>query len=186
MLKRTFTYEDFDGNEVTEDHYFHLSPAELVEVELTMPENSLEKQIKKIVESRDGQGIVDTMKLIILKSYGVRHEDGRRFVKTDELRDAFSQTEAYSQLFVELATDAEAGAEFINGVLPNKSIERLSAKRQLNADFKKKMQDRTLEVVAELPTEDARVAPTNVDLQNMSDADLALWRNNNHPKFRLF
>lgn len=117
MIKKTINYVDYDGNERTEDFYFNLSKAELVEMNLST-EGGLESMIKKIVAERNFPRIVELFKKIILKAYGEKSPDGKRFVKSEELSNAFSQTEAYSNLFMELAGDAELAASFINGVVP--------------------------------------------------------------------
>lgn len=117
MLKRTIKYTDFDGNERSEDFYFHLSKAEVIEMEMGVT-GGMTAMINRIVAAQDGKQIIDTFKMLILKSYGEKSPDGKRFVKNQELRDAFEQTEAYSILFLELATNAEKSAEFVNGIVP--------------------------------------------------------------------
>ena len=108
MIKKTFKFVDYNGNPRTEDHYFHLTQAEVAELELSV-DGGLTAMIKRLVEAQNGRQIISTMKDLILKSYGVKSPDGRQFIKNQEVRDAFVQTEAYSQLFMELATDAKAG-----------------------------------------------------------------------------
>lgn len=117
MLKKTFTYTDYNGVERTEDHYFNLSKAELMEMELSTT-GGLAEMINKIVAAQDAPAIVKIFKELVLKAYGQKSADGRRFIKSKELADEFSQTEAYSQLFMELATDAEAASRFVNGIVP--------------------------------------------------------------------
>ena len=117
MLKKTITYTDFNGEEVSEDFFFHLSKAELVELELSY-RDGLQETIKRIVEAEDGKAIIAEFKKIILGSYGQRSPDGRRFIKNQALREEFESTEAYSTLFMELVTDAEKAAEFVRGVIP--------------------------------------------------------------------
>ena len=117
MLKKTFTYTDYNGVERTEDHYFNLSKAELMEMELSTT-GGLAEMINKIVAAQDAPAIVKVFKDLVLKAYGQKSADGRRFIKSKELADEFSQTEAYSQLFMELATDADAAAKFVNGIVP--------------------------------------------------------------------
>ena len=117
MLKQMITYTDYDGVERTEEFLFNLSKAEVAEMEMTA-DGGIEKKLKDLVLSKNAEEIVATFKDIILKSYGVKSADGRRFIKTQELRDEFVQTEAYSELFIKLATDAEAAAAFINGIVP--------------------------------------------------------------------
>jgi len=117
MLKRTIKYTDFDGNERNEDFYFNLSKAEVTEMELGIT-GGMTQMLNKIVAEQDSKKIVETFKEIILKAYGEKSPDGKRFIKTKELSDNFSYTGAYELLFMELATDAEAAAKFINAVLP--------------------------------------------------------------------
>lgn len=117
MLKKTMTYEDFDGVQRTEDFYFNLTQAELMEMELST-EGGIEKMVKKIVDTKDTKKICEVFKDIVLRAYGEKSLDGKRFVKTEEIKQAFAQTQAYSDLFMELATDADAAAKFINGIVP--------------------------------------------------------------------
>lgn len=118
MLKKTITYKDYNDNERTEDFYFNLSRAELVEMELGTT-GGMAERIQKIVAAQDAPAIVNVFKDLVLKAYGVKSDDGKRFIKNEELREAFSQTEAYSQLFMELATDDKKAAEFINNIVPS-------------------------------------------------------------------
>lgn len=117
MLKKRIKYTDYDGNEREEDFYFNLSKAELIELELTT-EGGLEQMIQKITDTRDVPKLIELFKRLILMSYGEKSENGKRFIKSKELSDAFAQTEAYSELFMELATDDKAASEFVNGIVP--------------------------------------------------------------------
>jgi hypothetical protein len=117
MLKRNITYEDFDGNTVTEVFYFNLSKTEIVELEVEY-EGGLEKSIQRIIEAKDYEVLIREFQRLILLSYGVKSEDGKRFVKSDQLREEFKQTAAYDALFVELAADENAAADFFIGVVP--------------------------------------------------------------------
>lgn len=117
MLKKTITYIDYNDQERTEDFYFHLTKAELLEMEMRTP-GGLEARLKRLIATLDNNKIVDWFRDLVLLSYGVKSEDGRRFIKSDELRTAFSHTEAYSELYWSLATDASEGAKFVNGILP--------------------------------------------------------------------
>lgn len=117
MIKKTITYTDYDGIERTEDFYFNLSKAELAEMNLTT-EGGLDKKIKAIVDAKNGAEIIKLFKEIVLLSYGKKSPDGRRFIKSKEITDEFIQTEAYSDLFMELATNADSASTFINGVIP--------------------------------------------------------------------
>lgn len=117
MLKLTRTYNDYNGASRTEDFYFNLTQAEVTEMELSV-DGGLVEMINRIVAAQDGKQIIAVFKDVILRAYGEKSPDGKRFIKSQELRDAFAQTEAYSDLFMELATDAEAAARFINGIIP--------------------------------------------------------------------
>lgn len=117
MLKKTITYVDYNGVQRTEDFYFNLSKAEVAEMEMSV-EGGFSKMLEEIVASKDNVRIVNLFKDMVLKSYGEKSADGRRFVKSKELSEAFSQTEAYSEIFMELALNEEAAAAFVNGIMP--------------------------------------------------------------------
>lgn len=117
MITKTITYTDYNGVERTEKFYFNLSKAEVLEMEMST-EGGLAETIQKIVDAKDAPAIIRVFKDLVLKAYGVKSDDGRRFIKSKELSEAFSQTEAYSEIFMDLATDADAAAKFVNGIVP--------------------------------------------------------------------
>ena len=117
MLKKTISYTDYDGNPRTEDFYFNLNKAELTEMEMSF-NGGLVKVIEKIIAAQDSERLIKIFKDLILKAYGEKSNDGRRFIKNQEVRDNFAQTEAYSILFMELATNDVAAAAFVNGIAP--------------------------------------------------------------------
>lgn len=117
MLTREISYEDFNGEKVVEKFYFNISKPELVEMEVEYKEG-LGQKIQNIVDTKDYKQLIRMFKEIILLSYGQKSDDGRRFIKNDTLREEFVQTAAYHVLFMELAADASAAAEFLKGVLP--------------------------------------------------------------------
>jgi hypothetical protein len=117
MLKKTITYIDFDGKQRTEDFYFNLTKAEVTEMEMST-EGGLAKTLERIVAAQDSKRIIEAFKDLILRSYGEKSPDGKRFIKNQQLKDAFAQTEAYSELFMELATNANMAAAFVNGIVP--------------------------------------------------------------------
>lgn len=119
MLKKVIKYKDYNGNVREETFYFNLTQAEVTELEVSV-EGGLVEMINRIVSAQNGKQILDTFKDIILKAYGEKSADGRRFIKNQAVRDSFAQTEAFSQLFMELATDATAASEFVNGIIPAK------------------------------------------------------------------
>lgn len=117
MLKKTITYTDYNGTERTEDFYFNLSKAEIMEMEMGTS-GGLAEMIQRIVAAQDAPAIIKIFKDLVLKAYGEKSADGKKFIKSEELSIGFSQTEAYSILFMELATDADAAAKFVNGIVP--------------------------------------------------------------------
>lgn len=117
MLKKTITYTDFDGIERTEDFFFHLSEAEVIEMEHSV-DGGLTTILSNIVKSPNPREIVKYFKEIILKAYGEKSSDGRRFVKSPELSKQFTETPAYSVLFMELSKDDKSAASFINAIVP--------------------------------------------------------------------
>ena len=117
MLKKSIKYTDYNGVERSEDFYFNLSKAELMEMEMSTA-GGLAEMITKIVAAQDQPAIIKLFKELILKAYGEKSADGKRFIKSDELAAAFSQTEAYSELFMELSTDSDKAAEFVNKIIP--------------------------------------------------------------------
>lgn len=120
MYKKTVTYTDYFGKERTEDFYFNFTKAELMDLEMTtVPSGKLSDYLSLIVENKDLNTMLSLFKELVIKAYGVRSEDGRRFIKNDELRTEFMETEAYSEIFYELATNSDAAAAFVNGVVPS-------------------------------------------------------------------
>ena len=128
MLKKTLEYEDYEGNKIKQDEYFHLSEAELTEMTLS-EKGGLDKLLQKIVDEKDNTEIIKVFKEVICKSYGELAPDGKSFRKTDEKGNPlylnFIATPMYDQLFMELATNDEAGAAFINGIMPKKVSEEM-------------------------------------------------------------
>lgn len=134
MLKKTISYVDYNGTKRTEDFYFNLTKAEISEMELEIP-GGMSEMLKRITAAQDTPTLVKIFKDLILRSYGVKSDDGRRFIKSQQLKEEFSQTEAYSELFMELATNADAASAFINGIIPadvakesEKRVKELEAK----------------------------------------------------------
>lgn len=117
MLKKTITYTDYNGIERKEDFYFNLNKAEIMEMELGV-EGGLAEMIQRIVDAKNAPAIIKIFKDLVLKAYGEKSADGKRFIKSKELSEAFAQTEAYSIIFMELATDDKAAAAFVNGIVP--------------------------------------------------------------------
>ena len=125
MVVKKIKYTDFNDVEREEEFMFNLTEAEITEMELTT-DGGLSDSIKKIISAQDTPEIIKTFKMLLLKSYGEKSADGRRFIKSEELTEAFTQTNAYSQFFMELATDDKAAIAFINGIIPDSMRERVA------------------------------------------------------------
>lgn len=117
MLTKTINYTDYNGEERSEQFYFNMTKAELAELNLTT-EGGLQEVLRKIIDAKNVPELTKWFKKIVLMSYGEKSADGKRFIKSEELTEAFTQTEAYSELFMELITDSDAASSFINGLLP--------------------------------------------------------------------
>ncbi len=128
MFKDTRTYTDFNGNERTEDFYFHLSTPELMKMQLSS-KDGYDKYVERIMNADDGEELIKIFESIILKAYGVKSADGRTFKKSAELSEEFSQTQAFSDLYLDLAADAEFASRFMNGIIPknfDEEVKRLT------------------------------------------------------------
>ena len=131
MLKKIITYTDYNGVERTEPFYFNLSKAELMEMELGVT-GGMTEMLDKIIAAKDAPSLMKTFKEMIMKAYGVKSDDGKRLIKSEELSIAFTQTEAYSVLFMELITDDKAAADFVNGIIPNEIKDKVAAQTAQN------------------------------------------------------
>ena len=131
MLKKIITYTDYNGIERTEPFYFNLSKAELMEMELGVT-GGMTEMLDKIIAAKDAPSLMKTFKEMIMKAYGVKSDDGKRLIKSEELSIAFTQTEAYSVLFMELITDDKAAADFVNGIIPNEIQTEVAAQTAQN------------------------------------------------------
>ena len=117
MYKIREKYEDYDGNERVEEFYFNLTKAEITDMELTT-EGGMSAMLNRIIAAKDTSKLIAVFKDLILRSYGQKSPDGRRFIKSDELTKEFTETPAYSQIYLRLATDDKAATEFVNNVIP--------------------------------------------------------------------
>lgn len=120
MFKKTVTYEDYNGESRTEDFYFNLTKVECMEIEFGYAKNeSLSDAIQTLVATKDIGTVIKTLKHILLQAYGVKSQDGKRFIKNQELRDSFEQSPAFEQIYWELVTDSDKAAELIAGIVPS-------------------------------------------------------------------
>lgn len=134
MYKRVISYEDFDGNKRTEEHYFNLTKAEVVSWLTTNGDYTLDKVLEKLYKENDRKSIMRIFEDLIYTSYGKKSLDGRRFDKSEEAKRDFMDTEAYSTLFMELISDASKAAEFVNGIIPKDISESVVEIMRENAD----------------------------------------------------
>lgn len=132
MFKHTIKYTDYNGQERSEQFYFNLSKAELMEMELST-QAGVEEMIRVLIATNDNARIVKVFKDLILKSYGIKSEDGRRFIKSDELRNQFEQSEAYSEFFMQMVSNEDnLQTKFINGVISGTNVPNMDEKEAIN------------------------------------------------------
>ena len=131
MLKKTITYTDYNGVERTEDFYFNLTQAEVVEMEMGTT-GSFSEMLKRIINAKELPTLIAIFKDIVLKAYGQKSIDGKRFIKSKEIANEFEQNPAYSVLFMELATDADAASDFVKGILPAEATKKVDSKKLSN------------------------------------------------------
>lgn len=131
MLKKTITFTDYNGVERTEDFYFNLNKAEVMEMEMGTT-GGFADMINGIIAAKDVPALISIFKDMILTAYGQKSPDGRRFIKSKELSEEFSQTEAYVSLYMELATDDEAAANFVNGIMPHDLVNEVQKQGAAN------------------------------------------------------
>lgn len=162
MLKKTLSYTNLDGEKITEDFYFNMTKAELIKLNLKEGEG-FQEYLNRIIESGDGAAIIENFEKIVRLSYGVRTADGK-FKKDPDDFDAFMATEAYSDFFLELVTDAKASSEFIKAVMPDNLVEEVE-------QAQKTIGTRSVQDV--VPMEISNVeAVTKAELRKMTKAEL--------------
>jgi hypothetical protein len=181
MLKKTLTFEDFNGEKVTEDLYFNLTKAELVKMEFTQ-EGGLRDTLALIIASQDTKQIIEFFQKIILSAYGKKSDDGKKFEKTDAIREEFTQTAAYDALFEDLILNAQGAAEFVNGILPS-SLVAAAAERDVtdvqlpadDADFpERKYEDYTDQELLVMPWDQFHALVGSRDPLQMSRNQLVM------------
>lgn len=198
MIKKTITYPDLDGNDVTEDFYFHLSKAEIIKFYVGGSEgDDYYTHLKTIIEKENTGELIEAFDHFITTSVGRRSEDNRRFVKNQEITKEFMQSEAYSVMFMEMVEDVNKATEFFNSVFPADlvaEVEKMDLQKDENgkliwpdADELKDSRDNAPEVVStEKPAEEKQPAyqrenrdPTSEELASMTPDELKAafaWR----------
>lgn len=126
MLKKTVTYTDYNGIERTETFYFHYTEAEILDMEMSV-EGGLAERIQRIIDAKDQTSLMKEIKKFVLDAYGVKSDDGRRFMKNDEIRTAFVENPAYSEIWLELLSDENIASAFVNQVVPENMKDKLAS-----------------------------------------------------------
>lgn len=177
MIKKTVTFEDYEGETHTQDFWFNLSKAELMEIELS-EKGGFSEAMQEIIKKEDGKKIIGAFKTILLMSIGERRGP-TEFRKNDDIREAFEGSPAFSEIFMELATNAQAGADFVNGVMPRQLAEQVQSQK---TDLVAKMQAKTEEMAHMPGTEEMAHMPgiekaaELPDFSAMSPEEFATWQ----------
>jgi len=158
MFKTEIEYTDYNGNNRKETLYFNLSKAEMMEMELSTTAG-VEEMLKMLIATKDNAKIVDIFKNFLLKSYGIKSEDGTRFIKTAKLREEFEQSEAYSEMFMKLISDSEFQAKFINGIVSGVNVPEMKEEEAI--EKLKEMGYDTTEYEKFLLEKENKVVPMN-------------------------
>lgn len=125
MIKKTVTYKDLNGKERTETFYFHYFESEIMDMEMSS-EGGLAERIQRIIDAKDQASLLKVIKKFVIDAYGIKSDDGRRFIKSQEVKDAFVECPAYSKIYMELLTNDELAAEFVNKVVPEDMAAQLA------------------------------------------------------------
>lgn len=125
MIKKTVTYEDLNGVTRTETFYFHFYEHEILDMEMSV-DGGFAERLQKIIDAKDQHSLIRVIKKFVLDAYGVKSDDGKRFIKNDKVRDEFIQCPAYSKIFMELVLDDKVAAEFVKGVVPAELNDRFA------------------------------------------------------------
>lgn len=145
MLKKTITYENYNGDTVTDDFYFNLTKVECMELEYSFgANNTLSNAITTLVESEDIGALIAAIKKILLMSYGIKTPDGKRFIKNDSIREEFEQSPAFENIYWDLVTNPDEAASFISGIVPQ------NVRDSLGEDPKQALLDRMQESLNEI------------------------------------
>lgn len=131
MFKKTITFTDFNGHTQTKDFYFHLSKPQLLRMAAEEGENSATARFQRIIESKDRRQILQIMEEFVSMACGMRSEDGSQFLQTEEAKNNLLQSPAYEEFLVELCTSATAAVEFFQELMPNKLLEELQKRVEI-------------------------------------------------------
>lgn len=186
MLIKTITFQDLDGKTLTEDFMFHMSKAEIAKLQLSQGEGGFEGFVQDIAKKMDAPRLIAVFEDLILNSYGERSPDGRQFIKSEELSRAFSQTDAYSELFLEIMTDAKKAAEFFVAVVPKDIGDQITADEVVAAAKGVTRNTDTvplppMDTPAESLTIDEVMAAAQPELQANAEDSKPAWLRENRP-----
>lgn len=125
MLKKTYTYKDYNDVERTESFYFHFTEAEILDMEMSA-EGGFAERVQRIIDAKDQAALMKLIKKFVIDAYGIKSDDGRRFIKNEEVKTAFLECPAFSDIFMDMVTNDELAAEFVNGVIPDTMKKRFA------------------------------------------------------------
>lgn len=168
MIKKTVTYQDLDGNDVTEDFYFNFTKAELAEMALS-EKGGLAEKFKAMIASEDQKEIMATFKWLLGLSVGRRSEDGKRFMKSQTITDEFMQSDAYSVVFMELLTDSGAAAAFVRGMVPSEYAAQVNDDGSLKPQIKQLTKEANIHEILPGPIEDRPKEITDYTFEQLKD-----------------
>lgn len=131
MYKKVIKYTDFNDVEREEPFYFNLSKAELTRMSFSHG-GGFQDFLQKLIDTKDTTKLYEIFEQLVQMSYGVKSDDGRRFIKNEEVLNDFTQTDAYSELLVELLGSAEAASEFVTGIMPKDISEEVAKQQKVN------------------------------------------------------
>lgn len=171
MIKKTVKYEDFNGDVVKEDLYFHLSKAELMDLEVGS-ENKFSDRLTKVTETEDAGEVLSVFKEILQNAYGERSEDGKRFVKNSRIREEFASSEAYSELLYELISNPDEAARFVNGLLPASLMEEAESRINSGGDPKQTEALKKMKALSEERKKEEEKDEAPKDLSSLSQEEL--------------
>lgn len=121
MYKKELTFKDYDGKQRTETLLFHLNEVELVDIEVDKGPKGMLGYLENIQKTENTAEAVRFIKDLLRKSYGIKSDDGRQFIKSDAIWDDFSQTAAYPAMFALLVQSEVELEAFITGLPPAES-----------------------------------------------------------------
>lgn len=138
MYKKELSYKDYSGQQCTETFWFHLNEVELMDIEVGVDPNGMLAYLEKIQKANDKVKAINFIKMLIRKSFGVRSDDGKQFIKTDRIWAEFEATAAYPTLFMTLMRSEIEMEAFVNGITPE------DVRKQMTV-YKKNSVERPLE-----------------------------------------